>query len=82
MASLLLAIPLSIVLIIPAEKLWWIHALVAMILLILSLIFHDKRHLSFDSYLVGLFVFARLQGTFRTNPSSIGSACPGSRPLR
>lgn len=58
MAGLLLAIPLSIALIIPAQKLWWIHAPLAISLLILSLAFHDKRHLSFDSYLVGLFAFA------------------------
>lgn len=58
LAGLLLAIPLSIALIIPAQKLWWIHAPLAISLLILSLAFHDKRHLSFDSYLVGLFAFA------------------------
>jgi hypothetical protein len=55
---LLLAISLSIALIIPAQRLWWIHALLATFLLFLSLAFHDKRHLSSDSYLVGLFAFA------------------------
>lgn len=58
LAGLLLAISLSIALIILAQRLWWIHALLAAFLLILSLAFHDKRHLSFDSYLVGLFAFA------------------------
>ncbi len=68
LAGLLLAIPLSIALIIPAQKLWWIHAPLAISLLILSLAFHDKRHLSFDSYLVGLFAFAAVSRDIPNQP--------------
>lgn len=68
LAGLLLAIPLSIALIIPAQKLWWIHAPLAISLLILSLAFHDKRHLSFDSYLVGLFAFAAVSRDILNQP--------------
>uniref|UniRef100_A0A7C1NVR1 Uncharacterized protein n=1 Tax=Agrobacterium albertimagni TaxID=147266 RepID=A0A7C1NVR1_9HYPH len=68
LAGLLLAIPLSIALVIPAQKLWWIHALIAAFLLILSLAFHDKRHLSFDSYLVGLFAFAAVSRDISHQP--------------
>lgn len=68
LAGLLLAIPLSIVLIIPAQKLWWIHAPLATLLLILSLIAQDKRHLSFDSYLVGIFAFAAVSRDIPNQP--------------
>lgn len=68
LAGLLLAIPLSIVLVIPAQKLWWIHAPLAICLLILSLGFHEKRHLSFDSYLVGLFAFAAVSRDIPNQP--------------
>lgn len=68
LAGLLLAIPLSIALIIPAQKLWWIHAPLAISLLILSLAFHDERHLSFDSYLVGLFAFAAVSRDIPNQP--------------
>lgn len=80
LAGLLLAIPLSIALIIPAQKLWWIHAPLAISLLILSLAFHDKRHLSFDSYLVGLFAFAAVSRDIPNSHCSIASAFPGLRP--
>lgn len=68
LAGLLLAISLSIALIIPAQRLWWIHALLAAFLLILSLAFHDKRHLSFDSYLVGLLAFAAVSRDIPNQP--------------
>ncbi len=64
LAGLLLAIAL----IIPAQRLWWIHALLAAFLLILSLAFHDKRHLSFDSYLVGLLAFAAVSRDIPNQP--------------
>ncbi len=68
LAGLLLAISLSIALIIPAQRFWWILGLLAAFLLILSLAFHDKRHLSFDSYLVGLFAFAAVSRDIPNQP--------------
>lgn len=68
LAGLLLAIPLSIVLIIPAERLWWLHAPLAAILFIGSLVFHEKRHLSFDSHLVGLVAFAAVSKDIPNQP--------------
>lgn len=58
LAGLLLAIPFSLALIIPCERVWWIHAPVALVFLIVSLFYHEPRHLAFDSYLVGFFAFA------------------------
>lgn len=68
LAGLLLAISLSIVLIIPAERLWWLHAPLAAVLFVGSLVFHEKRHLSFDSYLVGLFAFAAISKDIPNQP--------------
>ncbi len=79
LAGLLLAFALSIVLIVPAQKLWWIHAPLVLFLLILSLAFHDKRHLSFDSYLSGSSPSPRFLGTFPISHCSIASAFPGLR---
>lgn len=59
-ASLLLAIPLSFALIIFSAKIWWVHAPLAVLILIVSIFFHDQRHLALDSFLVGLFAFPPL----------------------
>jgi hypothetical protein len=58
LAGLLLAIPFSLALIIPCERVWWIHAPVALAFLGVSLVSHEPRHLAFDSYLIGFFAFA------------------------
>ena len=60
LAGLQLAIPLSFVLILPAQRIWWVHAPLAAILFIASLFTQDERHLAFDSFLVGLVAFAAL----------------------
>ncbi|BCH62693.1 hypothetical protein RvVAT039_pl12600 (plasmid) [Agrobacterium vitis] len=58
MAALLVAIPLSLALIVPCERLWSIHAPCALVLLVVSALFQAERHLALDSYLVGFFAFA------------------------
>jgi hypothetical protein len=68
LVGLLLAIPFSIVLTIPVQKRWWIHPPLAIFLLILSVTFHDKRHRSFDSYLVGLFTSAAVSRDIPNQP--------------
>ncbi|MDX0234323.1 hypothetical protein GOC14_27975 [Sinorhizobium meliloti] len=60
LASLTLAIPLSFALIVVSERIWWVHGPFALVLLILSLFFLDRRHLALDSFLVGLFAFPPL----------------------
>ena len=60
LAGMLLAIALSFVLVILSERLWWIHGAFGLLLLIVSIIVHDQRHLSFDSFLVALFAFPPL----------------------
>lgn len=60
LASLLLAIPLSFALIVVSERIWWVHGPFALVLLILSILFLDRRHLALDSFLVGLFAFPPL----------------------
>ncbi|MDX0134734.1 hypothetical protein GOC29_29055 [Sinorhizobium meliloti] len=60
LASLLLAIPLSYALIVVSERIWWVHGPFALVLLILSILFLDRRHLALDSFLVGLFAFPPL----------------------
>ncbi|XOK15629.1 hypothetical protein ACI6PO_27735 (plasmid) [Agrobacterium tumefaciens] len=60
LASLLLAIPLSFALIIVSEKIWWVHALLAAGLLIVSILLFDQRHLALDCFLVGLSAFPPL----------------------
>lgn len=57
LASLMLAISLAFILIITSERIWWIHAPLGLLFLIVSIAFHDQRNLSFDSFLVGLFSF-------------------------
>ncbi|RWQ32537.1 MAG: hypothetical protein EOS21_31395, partial [Mesorhizobium sp.] len=54
LAGLLLAIPLSFALITVSAKLWWVHAPLAALLLVASILLHDQRHLAFDSFRVGL----------------------------
>lgn len=54
LVGLLPAIALSFVLLILSERVWWIHGALGLLLLIVSIIFHDQRHLSFDSFLVAL----------------------------
>ena len=58
LAGFLLAIPFSFLLIIPCERVWWIHAPFALAFLVVSLVYHEPRHLAFDSYMVGFFAFA------------------------
>ncbi|MDX0574677.1 hypothetical protein GOD68_31495 [Sinorhizobium medicae] len=60
LASLMLAIPLSFALIVFSERIWWVHGPFALALLILSILFLDRRHLALDSFLVGLFAFPPL----------------------
>ncbi|MDW9776194.1 hypothetical protein GOA89_31030 [Sinorhizobium meliloti] len=60
LASLMLAIPLSFALIVVSERIWWVHGPFALVLLILSILFFDRRHLALDSFLVGLFAFPSL----------------------
>ncbi|MDX0561961.1 hypothetical protein GOD17_27615 [Sinorhizobium medicae] len=60
LASLMLAIPLSFALIVVSERIWWVHGPLALVLLILSILFLDQRHLALDSFLVGLFAFPPL----------------------
>ncbi|WP_288142449.1 hypothetical protein [Mesorhizobium sp.] len=50
LASLLLAIPLSFALIAFSAKIWWIHGPLAVLLLTVSIFFHDQRHLALDSF--------------------------------
>ncbi|VTZ59922.1 hypothetical protein EMEDMD4_1280109 [Sinorhizobium medicae] len=56
----MLAIPLSFALIVVSERIWWAHGPFALVLLILSILFLDRRHLALDSFLVGLFAFPPL----------------------
>ncbi|WGI76156.1 hypothetical protein QC756_19120 (plasmid) [Sinorhizobium meliloti] len=56
----MLAIPLSFALIVVSERIWWVHGPFALALLILSILFLDRRHLALDSFLVGLFAFPPL----------------------
>lgn len=56
----MLAIPLSFALIVVSERIWWVHGPFALVLLILSILFLDRRHLALDSFLVGLFAFPPL----------------------
>lgn len=56
----MLAIPLSFALIVVSERIWWVHGPFALVLLILSILFFDRRHLALDSFLVGLFAFPSL----------------------
>lgn len=60
LASLMLAIPLSFALIVVSERIWWVHGPLALLLLIVSILFLDQRHLALDSFLVGLFAFPPL----------------------
>lgn len=60
LASLMLAIPLSFALIVVSERIWWVHGPLALVLLILSILCLDQRHLALDSFLVGLFAFPPL----------------------
>ncbi|WP_234893757.1 hypothetical protein [Sinorhizobium meliloti] len=60
LASLMLAIPLSFALIVVSERIWWVHGPFALVLLIVSILFLDRRHLALDSFLVGLFAFPPL----------------------
>ena len=62
LASLMLAIPLSFALIVVSERIWWVHGPFALVLLIVSILFLDQRHLALDSFLVGLFAFPALPG--------------------
>lgn len=56
----MLAIPLSFALIVVSERIWWLHGPFALALLILSILFLDRRHLALDSFLLGLFAFPPL----------------------
>jgi len=56
----MLAIPISFALIVLSEKIWWVHGPPAFVLLIVSIIFLEKRHLALDSFLVGIFAFPPL----------------------
>nr|WP_234942437.1 hypothetical protein [Sinorhizobium medicae] len=56
----MLAIPLSFALIVVSERIWWVHGPFALVLLIVSILFLDQRHLALDSFLVGLFAFPQL----------------------
>lgn|GEM_PF-605253 len=60
LASLMLAIPLSFALIVVTERIRWVHGPFALVLLILSILFLDQRHLALDSFLVGHFAFPPL----------------------
>lgn len=73
----MLAIPLSFALIVVSERIWWVHAPFAMVLLIVAILFLDQRHLALDNFLVGLCAFPPLCRDIPNQPMlfRIGTFC-------
>ncbi|WP_341858092.1 hypothetical protein [Sinorhizobium medicae] len=78
----MLAIPLSFALIVVSERIWWVHGPFALVLLIVSILFLDQRHLALDSFLVGLFAFPQLCRDIPNQPMLFRAGFSGFQPSR